>query len=309
MTAPPTPALADLLAGRVWGMHTGALGDFVLIWPLLRVLLRHPGLNTLTLAAHSSHTRLATVALIEPNDTLSRLSTKSIDAPWATRLWVPDAPTDTVDADVVISFLADPSSPAGRVYVANIERMFPLARVHVLSGPAATSHAELWSEIRVHPHARVDPCDSPDGPIVLFVGAGGERKRWPMSCWQALADTLRADDPSRSVHVIAGPVEAERLSTPDRASFDAIGGHVCDDMQELVSILRHARAYVGVDTGPTHLAAQLGIPTLALFGPTDPAVWSPIGPRVHVLAPPKPECMDWLSVERVYKALRVSLLR
>ena len=41
--------------------------------------------------------------------------------------------------------------------------------------------------------------------------------------------------------------------------------------------------FVGNDSGTTHLAAMLGAPTVALFGPTDPAVWAPTGPRVRVL--------------------------
>jgi heptosyltransferase-1 len=44
-----------------------------------------------------------------------------------------------------------------------------------------------------------------------------------------------------------------------------------------------ARLFVGADTGPTHLAAATGTPTLALFGPTDPARFGPIGPRTSTL--------------------------
>ncbi len=44
-----------------------------------------------------------------------------------------------------------------------------------------------------------------------------------------------------------------------------------------------ARLYIGNDSGITHLAAAIGIPTLALFGPTSPATWAPRGPNVTVL--------------------------
>jgi ADP-heptose:LPS heptosyltransferase len=47
--------------------------------------------------------------------------------------------------------------------------------------------------------------------------------------------------------------------------------------------LAAAAAFVGNDSGTTHLAAMLGAPTVAIFGPTDPAVWAPTGPRVRVL--------------------------
>ena len=67
-------------------------------------------------------------------------------------------------------------------------------------------------------------------------------------------------------------------------------------------------AFVGCDTGPTHLAAQLGVPTIALFGPTDPAVWAPVGPRVRVIAPERSCGMEWLDAEPVAKAAREMLV-
>ena len=51
----------------------------------------------------------------------------------------------------------------------------------------------------------------------------------------------------------------------------------------LLDCLTGASAFVGNDSGPGHLAAFLGLPTVSLFGPTDPARWKPLGPRVTVL--------------------------
>ena len=55
-----------------------------------------------------------------------------------------------------------------------------------------------------------------------------------------------------------------------------------DDLYELACWLARARLYIGNDSGITHLAAAAGTPVLALFGPTDPAVWAPRGPNVRV---------------------------
>ena len=71
------------------------------------------------------------------------------------------------------------------------------------------------------------------------------------------------------------------------------------DLDELAAILRGARLVIACDSGPGHLAAQLGVPTLTLFGPGDPDRWAPVGPRVRAIAPAVPEAMSWLSVERV----------
>src|SRR5262249_17739144 len=51
----------------------------------------------------------------------------------------------------------------------------------------------------------------------------------------------------------------------------------------LAALLRRARLFLGNDSGLGHLAGLLGVPTLALFGPTDPPRWAPLGPRVRVL--------------------------
>ena len=52
---------------------------------------------------------------------------------------------------------------------------------------------------------------------------------------------------------------------------------------ELSQLLRASRAFIGNDSGITHLAAYLGCPTVALFGPTDPRTWGPIGRRSRIL--------------------------
>ena len=130
----------------------------------------------------------------------------------------------------------------------------------------------------------------------MVVGAGGEAKRWAMDRWVELAARLRG---AGEVRLIAGPVERERFAASERAMFEAAGGEFVSErggLGELADVIRHARGYVGCDTGPTHLAAQMGVATVALFGPTDAAVWGPVGARVRVIAPATRMGMEWLTV-------------
>ena len=56
-----------------------------------------------------------------------------------------------------------------------------------------------------------------------------------------------------------------------------------DDLYDLACWLATARLFVGNDSGITHLAAAVGTPVLAIFGPTDPAIWAPRGNHVRVV--------------------------
>jgi ADP-heptose:LPS heptosyltransferase len=55
------------------------------------------------------------------------------------------------------------------------------------------------------------------------------------------------------------------------------------DLRTLAGVLSHTKLYVGHDSGVTHLAALLGIQTVAIFGPTDPERWAPLGSHVTVI--------------------------
>jgi ADP-heptose:LPS heptosyltransferase len=74
-----------------------------------------------------------------------------------------------------------------------------------------------------------------------------------------------------------------------------------DDLYELGCWLARSRIYIGNDSGVTHLAAAAGTRVVALFGPTDPAVWAPRGPLIRVLATDGP--MALITVDRVAEAV------
>ena len=64
----------------------------------------------------------------------------------------------------------------------------------------------------------------------------------------------------------------------------------------LAAILAQAQGYIGHDSGVTHLAALLGVPTVAMFGPTDERRWAPRGAQVTVVRGGRCICMDWDAV-------------
>ncbi len=120
---------------------------------------------------------------------------------------------------------------------------------------------------------------------VIHPGSGGAAKVWPAENFCALADRLASD--GMQVAFLLGPVERERLGDTERERFSRAG--VCIeglDLSEVVQVLTCVDLYCGNDSGVTHVAAALGCPTLAVFGPSDPAVYWPCGPRVEVVREP-----------------------
>jgi len=110
---------------------------------------------------------------------------------------------------------------------------------------------------------------------VLAPGAGWGAKRWPPPRFGEVAQALRAlgftclVNASRKDDALASEVVA--------ASHGAAEMTVCN-IAGLIALLRRSSLLVGGDSGPLHLAAALGVPVVALFGPTDPARNGPWGP-------------------------------
>jgi len=134
--------------------------------------------------------------------------------------------------------------------------------------------------------------------LAIHPGSGSPRKNWPPDRFAALAERLAAGG---SFLLIEGPADAE-AAAPVSCLPSAVRARDVPP-RVLGAMLAHAGLYVGNDSGVSHLAAAWGAPVLALFGPTDPAQWAPVGPRVNVLRG-KDERMDSLALEDVERAAR-----
>jgi ADP-heptose:LPS heptosyltransferase len=116
--------------------------------------------------------------------------------------------------------------------------------------------------------------------ILLHPGAGSKRKRWPLSRFNQIESQLCAD--GLKTEFVLGPAE-EDLYRPLQDKNRKI--HMLDDLIQLVQLYQTAEGYIGNDSGASHLAAFMGLPTLVIFGPADPVRWKPNGPRVEVVRP------------------------
>ncbi|MHC4721410.1 MAG: glycosyltransferase family 9 protein [Planctomycetota bacterium] len=117
--------------------------------------------------------------------------------------------------------------------------------------------------------------------IVIQPGSGGREKCWHLDNFCKLGEMLAKKD--MQVLFLLGPVELERFDNNSMKKIEGVGKCISGlGLAEVMQITACAHLYIGNDSGITHLAASLGAATLAIFGPTDPAIYGPIGPRVTI---------------------------
>ncbi|HXZ78897.1 MAG TPA: glycosyltransferase family 9 protein [Terriglobales bacterium] len=118
------------------------------------------------------------------------------------------------------------------------------------------------------------------GYAVVNPGAGWGAKRWPPERFGSVVEILGANGLPSVINF--GPGEEELAQAVASASAGFAHAVLCS-VEELVEVTRCARIFVGGDTGPVHLAAALGKPVVAIFGPTDPERTGPFGVEAVVL--------------------------
>jgi ADP-heptose:LPS heptosyltransferase len=116
--------------------------------------------------------------------------------------------------------------------------------------------------------------------LVLAPGSGGREKNWPDASYQAVAEWWRKEFQG-VVIVVLGPVEDERGGVDSVCRGSVVARALT--LGQLSALLSRCLVYVGNDSGPTHLAAALGVRTVALFGPSDPRQWAPRGQKVAIV--------------------------
>jgi hypothetical protein len=133
--------------------------------------------------------------------------------------------------------------------------------------------AELLEEHGIDPSQQL---------VVIHPGSGGLTKCWHLDNFLAVARELSLRD--KQVLFLLGPAELERFSDSAIKAIEAEAKCMRDlSLEQVVAVLSRARGFVGNDSGITHLAAALGVRTVAVFGPTDRDVYRPIGPAVTTL--------------------------
>jgi len=147
--------------------------------------------------------------------------------------------------------------------------------------------------------------------LAISPSAGWAAKRWPVEKFAELIQRVERQMGWTTI-VNCGPGEEELAQTLVRTCGNRIRV-VQDGLRALIGVARHARAFVGGDTGPLHIAAAVGTPVVAIFGPTSPQRNGPYAKSVRVVRAPGVETtyarsasgvdIARVSVDDVYQAL------
>ncbi len=136
----------------------------------------------------------------------------------------------------------------------------------------------------------------PGRPVFAIAPAAayGPAKEWPADSYGALIDLIAQREDAEAVLVGASPERAkcEEVAAASKSGAMIAAGHT--NVGELIALLSLCDGFIGNDSGCMHLAGALGIPTVAIFGSTNPSRTGPLGPKTRVIYR-KLECSPCLA--------------
>ena len=301
-------------ARRVVVLHPGTLGDLLLSIPAIRAIRGRWASRSLYLVTREE----AGVLLQACGEVDEAHSIES--QPWAS-LWSPAADwpqelrSQLAACDAVVAWVSSSQEDLrrgleglgvadvriGSPHGANLMQLHQRDRYGEAVGIGLPMQT-LGGPVRVPERIRKEARDLlrrkglfTNGPILaVHPGSGSRHKCLPPTQMGAVVRALA--NQGWQPLLISGPADHD-LASQVRAQAGQPWPVVENQpLASIAGLLTHVACYVGHDSGVTHLAAALGTPTVALFGPTDPARWASGGDAVRVVRGPGCGCCDWTDV-------------
>ncbi len=304
-------------APRFLILRGGAIGDFIATLPVLQALRMqwpeavieiwgYPHIANLAVAAGLAH------------------SVVSLDRAEMSRFFIPepqftDAQVMAVRSfDILFNYLHDPVGQVrSNLLLAGAKQVLSgsplIKRGHAISflleplQALAIYETDLVpticfsSERLVQGRARLQAKGVHSKPLVVHPGSGSSTKNWPVERFVEVIRRLRAQGTGVVAVVGEADVEAAAVLARDLPDLPLLIGL---SLTELAETLSECAAFLGNDSGITHLAAAVGLPVVALFGPSDPDTWAPRGRgAIQVVRAPEKE-LERLEMSTVWEELK-----
>ncbi len=307
---------------RILVIRGGAIGDFILTLPAIRLLrenfpdaqLEILGYEHIVAIAHQrfyadairSIEYGAMAGFFIPNSTLA-----------------PDLADYFAGFQQVISYLFDPDGFfEGNLRRAGVKNFLPAYVKIDNSQHAAKQLARPLERLalfledhasHVHPaaedraFARAFGGSSTRPLIAIHAGSGSPRKNWPVENWAILGRWLAQHESQPRIVLVGGEADRTSLAALTEAWHGADLLIARDlPLPQLAAVLECCRLFLGHDSGISHLAAAVGTPSVLLFGPTDPTIWAPANAHTTVVAAPDGD-LSGLPLSTVEDAVRLRL--
>jgi ADP-heptose:LPS heptosyltransferase len=294
---------------KILVIRGGAIGDFILTLPAIAALRRQFPQAHLEVLGYPHIAQLAVAGGLA--DRVQPIEAHGLAGFFARNGTLEPGLMDYFsEFDLVISYLYDPDE----IFKTNVIRC--LVKQFIV-GPHRPVEADQIHATKVYlkPLERLAIFDADPVPrlslnsqpstlnqLVLHPGSGSEKKNWPETKWAGLIQQIAATT-NWNLLLVGGEAEGERL----QRLTDAMPPARCSIAQglplaELARRIQSATAFVGHDSGITHLAAALGLPCIVLWADTLEEIWRPQGERLVVLK--EITGVRAISVEKVMNELR-----
>jgi heptosyltransferase-2 len=312
---------------KILVIRGGAIGDFILTLPAIAALRRQFPQAHLEVLGYPHIAQLAVAGGLA--DRVQPIEARGLAGFFARNGNLePDLMDYFSEFDLVISYLYDPDEifktnisrclvgqfiagphrpdeteriHATKVYLKPLERLaiFDADPVPRLNVGQAFSLSQTSSTILLNQVGdRQDTCPT----LALHPGSGSEKKNWPEAKWAGLIQQIMATT-RWNLLLVGGEAEGERL----RQLAAALPPARCSIAQalplaELARRIQSCMAFVGHDSGITHLAAAVGLPCVVLWADTLEEVWRPQGEPLIILK--EITGVRAISVEKIMNELR-----
>ncbi len=277
--------------GKILVIRGGAIGDFILTLPVLAALRRQfPGAH-LEVLGYPHIVQLARAGGLV--DRVQAIEARGLASFFARQGELPESLRDYFsEFDIIISYLYDPDE----IFKTNVARC---TAAQFIVGPHRPDEAQRVhaAEVFLTPLERLAIFDAEAVPrlqlggvsperkpqLALHPGSGSERKNWPESKWAELLQHLLART-KLNLLLVGGEAEGERLQKL-AAALPPTRSQVARNLPlpELAQRLQACLGFVGHDSGISHLAAALGLPSIVLWADTREEIWRPLGEHVQVV--------------------------
>ena len=281
---------------RILVLRGGALGDFVVTLPALVALRERWPDGFIEVVGYPHVAELARQGGLA--DRVTSLHGAGIARFFSLRPEFPDDQVEWIRSfDFILSYLHDPDG----VVVDNLKRAGARTVLHgspLVTDDHAVDHLlKPLESLAIYARGRAPRLVLPPAPApralpvpyaVMHPGSGSAKKNAPLPWFLELAHRMEQE---RAVTPVFLTGEADADVAAQLSACAPHRTHLRDlSLLEAARVLAGAVTYVGNDSGITHLAAALGAPTLAVFGPTDPEQWGPRGEQVRIVRAP---AGDW----------------